>query len=464
MERFGVPQPMSNERQQHPADLAQAIWRAGLEAADPTRAVIESLEAAHALWASHSGRVLVVGGGKAAAAMALGVERALAPLGNRIEGLVNVPEGSSAPLQRILLHPARPAGSNFPTQEGVVGVERMRSLFATAAADDVGICLLSGGGSALLPAPVEGVSLEDKRTTTLLLHRCGANIQEMNAVRKHLSRVKGGGLARDFTGSRLFSLIISDVVGDPLDVIASGPTAPDPTTFADAIAVLRRYDLWDKVPPSVRGYFQAGVAGRRPETLKNALPHVEHQIIASNSRSLRAAQQKAEALGYAVLNLGAFVEGETREVARVCAGIVRSILREHVPIGPPCCLLLGGETTVTLNQNSGRGGRNMEFVLALLMQLETETSRPVMVLSAGTDGEDGPTDAAGAIADKRVLERAVAMGLDPRDYLARHDTYTFFEKVGGLWKTGLTGTNVMDLRVILIDTPPQNFPNGSPML
>lgn len=432
-------------------ELARSIWRAAVDAADPTRAVVESLGADS--WPSELGlgRILVTGGGKAGAAMALGVERALAPWLDRIHGVVNVPEGSSAPLQRIRLHAARPAGSNFPTAAGVVGAEKMLQLFATAAAEDVGLCLISGGGSALLPAPADGVPLEDKLRTTHLLHRRGASIQEMNAVRKHLSRIKGGGLARVFTGRRLISLVISDVVGDPLDVIASGPTAVDSTTFADAVAVLRHLALWDEVPPSVRHYLQAGLDGQRPETLKEALPKVEHRIIASNSKSLRAAQDFAERSGYTVLNLGAFIEGETREVASACAGIVRSIIRDAVPLRPPCCVLLGGETTVNLGDNPGRGGRNTEFVLAMLVHLGVNVNRNLTVLSAGTDGEDGPTDAAGAVAGPDVLRRATEFGINPRDFLDRHDSYTFFEVCGGLWKTGLTGTNVMDVRLILID-------------
>ncbi|MCX7699268.1 MAG: DUF4147 domain-containing protein [Gemmataceae bacterium] len=442
---------MSGVVREKQADMARSIWRAAVDAADPTRAVVESLRADS--WPSElgSGRILVAGGGKAGAAMALGVELALAPWLDRIDGLVNVPEGSSAALRRIQLHFARPAGSNFPTAAGVAGAEKMLHLFATAQPEDVGLCLISGGGSALLPAPVEGVTLEDKLLTTKLLHRSGASIHEMNTVRKHLSRIKGGGLARVFTGQRLISLIVSDVVGDPLDVIASGPTAVDSTTFAEAIAVLRRFHLWQQVPPTVRTYLQAGVEGQRPETLKESLSQVEHRIIASNSRSLRAAQEQAERGGYAVLNLGAYIEGETREVAIACAGVVRSILREGVPLRPPCCLLLGGETTVRLGENPGRGGRNVEFVLAMLLHLGASVRGGITVLSAGTDGEDGPTDAAGAVAGLDVLHRAATLGIDPRDFLDRHDAYTFFERCGGLWKTGLTGTNVMDVRLVLID-------------
>lgn len=431
--------------------VARRMWQAALAAAEPTRAVRDALGRAPALNQQCSGRILVVGGGKAGAAMAQGVEEALAACLDRVTGIVNVPEGASAPLRRIRLHPARPAGSNFPTQAGVAGAEAMLELFATAQSDDVGLCLISGGGSALLPAPVPGVSLEDKLQATRLLHRSGATIHEMNAVRKHLSRIKGGGLARAFRGRKLLSLVISDVVGDPLDVIASGPTSEDRSTFADAVSVLRRYQLWDEVPLSVRSYLEAGVTGEKPETLKERLPHIEHCIVASNSRSLRAAERVAAEAGYQVLNLGAYIEGESREVGIALAGIVRGITQEGTPLTPPCCILFGGETTVRLGPHPGRGGRNVELVLAFLLHLGALIDRPLTILSAGTDGEDGPTDAAGALADPDVLRQADRLRLDPRDYLDRHDAYTFFDRCGGLFKTGLTGTNVMDIRLVLLD-------------
>jgi glycerate 2-kinase len=432
-------------------EVARSIWWAAVAAADPVRAVAAALPNEILPAEGDSGRLLVVGGGKAGAGMAQGVENGLPSALDRIEGLVNVPEGATACLRRIRLHVARPAGSNFPTQDGVAGVEQMLDLFSNAHPNDIGLCLISGGGSALLPAPVPGVTLAEKVETTRLLHQCGATIQEMNAVRKHLSRVKGGGLAKAFRGRKLVSLVISDVVGDPLDVIASGPTAADATTFADAVEVLRRYALWERVPASVRSYLEAGMAGQQPETLKEPLPHVSHHIIACNSQSLRAAQRQAEKAGYRVLNLGASLEGESRELGVVVAGIVRSILREGIPIAPPCCLLMGGETTVRLGANPGRGGRNQEFVLAFLQHLGRATERPWSVLSAGTDGEDGPTDAAGAFADVRTITRASELQLSPRDFLDRHDSYTFFLHCGGLWRTGLTGTNVMDIRLVLID-------------
>src|SRR5205823_2570586 len=242
-------------------------------------------------------RVLVVGAGKAGPGMAAGLEAALADRLDRVEGLVNVPEGITTPLRQVRLHPARPQGVNEPTAAGVAGADEMLRLLASAGPDDVAVCLLSGGGSALLPAPAEGVTLSAKQAVTKLLHHCGATIDEMNCVRKHLSRVKGGRLAEAFKGKLLLSLVISDVVGDPLDVIASGPTAPDPTTFADALAVLDRYALRDRVPPAVLWHLERGAAGELPETPKRPDPRVENRIVGSNRLALAAAELRAGALG-----------------------------------------------------------------------------------------------------------------------------------------------------------------------
>ncbi|MBX9622363.1 MAG: DUF4147 domain-containing protein, partial [Gemmataceae bacterium] len=397
-------------------------------------------------------RVLVVGAGKAGAGMAAGLEAALADRLDRVDGLVNVPDGTQAPLKRVRLHPARPPGVNEPTAAGVAGTDAMLRLLAGAGPDDVAVCLLSGGGSALLPAPAAGLTLADKLAVTKLLHRSGATIGEMNAVRKHLSRVKGGRLAEAFRGRLLVSLIVSDVVGDPLDVIASGPTAPDPTTFADALAVLDRYGLREQTPAVILNHLDRGAAGQLPETPKALPPHVVNRVIGSNRLALAAAADEAAARGYRVLDLGAFVEGETRPVATAVAGVVRSVRRDGVPVAPPACLLIGGETTVTLGDGHGKGGRNQEFVLAVLAKLgeEPDGLDGVTILSGGTDGEDGPTDAAGAVADADTITWAKALGLDPADHLRRHNAYPLFDAAGDLLRTGLTGTNVMDVRVILV--------------
>jgi hydroxypyruvate reductase/glycerate 2-kinase len=328
----------------------------------------------------------------------------------------------------------------------------MLKLVGSATADDVVICLLSGGGSALLSAPADGVSLDDKQAVTRLLHACGATIGEMNAVRKHLSRIKGGGLVRESRAGQLFGLIISDVVGDPLDVIASGPTAPDPTTFADAVDLLRRYQLLDRVPPAVRSRLERGAAGDVAETLKTLPPNVHNVVLGNNQTALEAGKARAESLGYRVVNLGAFIEGETRDVATAAVGIARSIVRGGEPVSPPACVLLGGETTVKLSPAAGRGGRNMEFVLAAALALDRANVDNVVVLSGGTDGEDGPTDAAGAVADRASIVRGRQLGLDPKSSLHRNDSYSFFSVTGDLIRTGLTGTNVMDVRLLLIGT------------
>jgi hydroxypyruvate reductase/glycerate 2-kinase len=397
-------------------------------------------------------RIIVIGGGKAGATMAAGAEAALADRLDRTVGVVNVPEGALRPLRAIRLNVGRPASVNQPTAAGVAGVRDMLELIKTAGPGDLGLCLLSGGGSALLPAPVEGVSLKDKQDVTTLLHSCGATIDEMNCVRKHLSAVKGGRLAQAFAerGCPLFSLIISDVIGDALDVIASGPTAADPTTFADALAVLERRALTAKTPQAVFDHLRRGAAGAFSETPKTLPATVHNLILANNAMALAAAARRAGELGYPVLNLGAFIEGETLHVAAVMAGIVRSIRADGQPVQSPICLLSGGETTVTLTEDHGLGGRNQEFVLATMLKLGKDGMRNAILLSGGTDGEDGPTDAAGAIADADTLVRAASQQLDPAAFLKRHDAYSFFEKVGGLLKTGLTQTNVMDVRVLLI--------------
>ena len=424
-------------------DDARAIWAAAVSAADPERLVREAL-ARDPLPPAR--QILVVGAGKAGAAMAAGLEAALPDRLDTISGLVNVPAGSAGALARVRLHAARPAGVNEPTAAGVVGAEEMLALLASAGPDDVAVCLLSGGGSALLPAPTDGITLVDKLAVTRLLHRSGATIDQMNCVRKHLSRVKGGRLATAFRGKLLLTLIVSDVVGDPLDVIASGPTSPDPTTYADAAAVLDRYGLTDRVPAAVNDLLSRADA----ETLKSLPPNVVNRVIGSNRVALDAAAREAEARGYRVLDFGAYVEGETAAVATAVAGVVRSIRRDAKPLAPPACVLIGGETTVTLGDRTGKGGRNQEFVLAMLHKLAAtpDGMSGVTVLSGGTDGEDGPTDAAGAVADEGTLARAAS--LDLADHLRRHDAYPFFAATGDLLMPGLTGTNVMDVRVVLV--------------
>jgi hydroxypyruvate reductase/glycerate 2-kinase len=432
---------------------AFSIWQAAVGAVRPDELVTRFLadpSTPVAPLLAEARRIVVVGAGKAGAAMSAGAEEALAANLGRVNGLVNVPAECVRPLRAIRLHPARPAGSNHPTSAGVAGTLQILELVRTAGPSDVVLALWSGGGSALLPAPAEGLTLDDKQEVTQLLHACGATIGEMNAVRKHLSASKGGRLARAFSGRALVSLIISDVIGDPLDVIASGPTASDPTTYADALAVLDRFRLTRRVPARVLSHLNKGADGKLPETLKEVPANVHHFVIGNNAGALSAAQAHAERLGYAVVNLGSFLEGETKQVARTLAGLVRSIRADGRPARPPVCLLSGGETTVTLAAEHGLGGRNQEFVLAALAALGPQRLPGVVVLSGGSDGEDGPTDAAGALADGETLQRAAALQLSASDYLERNDAYHFFQATGDLLKTGLTQTNVMDVRVMLV--------------
>ncbi|MBY0512583.1 MAG: glycerate kinase, partial [Gemmataceae bacterium] len=328
------------------AVLTEPLVRQALTADDP---VVDAVRAAP--------RILVVGAGKAGPGMAAGLEAALADRLDRVEGLVNVPEGLTTPLRKVRLHPARPQGVNEPTAAGVAGTDEMLRLLHSAGPDDVAVCLLSGGGSALLPAPAEGITLSAKQAVTKLLHRCGATINEMNCVRKHLSRVKGGRLAQAFRGKLLLSLVISDVIGDPLDVIASGPTAPDPTTFEEALGVLAVHNLLEKVPPAVLRHIEAGAAGELHETPKEPDPRVTNRIIGSNRLALAAAELRAGGLGYAVWNAGSAIEGDTAEAAVAQAELAIKIRGTGLPVRPPACLLSGGETTVTLGDSPGKGGR-----------------------------------------------------------------------------------------------------------
>ena len=312
------------------------------------------------------------------------------------------------------------------------------------------LCLVSGGGSALLPAPVAGVTLAEKQAVTRLLLEAGATINELNAVRKHLSGLKGGQLARVAAPAPVVALLLSDVLGDPLDVIASGPTAPDPTTFADALAVLDGFALRDRVPVSARRHLEAGAAGTVAETPKPGDPlfeRVTNCVIGNNGLVTEAAAREAARLGFPPLVLTGRLQGEAREVARVFAAILAESAQSARPVGRPACLLATGETTVTV-RGPGKGGRCQEFALALAPALSALPG--VVVLAAGTDGSDGPTDAAGALVDWTTLERARARALDPRAALAANDAYHFFAGLGDLVVTGPTGTNLLDLYLALM--------------
>ena len=310
--------------------------------------------------------------------------------------------------------------------------------------------MISGGGSALLPLPAEGVTLAEKQALTNSLLACGATINEINAVRKHISALKGGQLARLAAPARLVALILSDVVGSPLDVIASGPTVPDPSTMQDAWAVLEKYALVEQTPASIRERLAAGRAGLVSETPKPGDPlftHVQNVIIGDNALAAQAAQARAEALGFHALLLSTFIEGEAREVGRVAAGLLKEIARYDRPIPRPACLIWGGETTVTL-RGQGKGGRNQELALAAALALDGWEN--VALVALATDGADGPTDAAGAFIDGDTLTRARQMGLDPLRALQNNDAHPFFAALGDLLMTGPTHTNVNDLAFLLV--------------
>ena len=390
--------------------------------------------------------VYVVGAGKASAAMAAAVEDIL---GHRVtSGSINVKDGHVCSLKKVALVEA---GHPVPDDRGEVGAHAIQTLLAGANEQDLVLCLLSGGGSALLPLPDKGLTLADKQASIQVLLACGATIHEINTIRKHTSRIKGGWLARIAHPATVVSLIISDVVGDDLDIIASGPTVPDPGTFEDCTAIVRKYNIKDQLPPVVIEHIAQGALGEREETPKPGEPvfeKVQNLIVAGNREALSAAKAKAESLGYNTLVLSAMFEGETREVARFHAAIAREVAISGHPISAPACILSGGETTVTLS-GTGLGGRNQEFVLACIPELDGLGN--MVVLSAGTDGTDGPTDAAGAIMDTMTEERARQKGLEADAYLENNDAYHYFDQLNDLVKTGPTKTNVMDLRIMLIE-------------
>ena len=421
---------------------ALAIFKAALHAANPAEGVAGRLAREDLKRYRH---IYVVGAGKAGAAMARAAERVL---GRRIAcGLLNVKYGHIAPLRRIELNEC---GHPVPDQRGVDGARRIAEIAASAGPDDLMLCLISGGASALLPLPADPIALDEKQEVTKLLLACGASIHEINAVRKHISQIKGGQLARLAYPAQVLSLLLSDVIGDNLDVIGSGPTAPDASTFALARSILDKYGILQRVPASVRERIERGCRGRIPETPKQGDPifaRVRNVVIGSNRLAVVAAAARARQLGFRTLVLSTFVEGETREIARMHAAIAKEIVYAGRPLKPPACVITGGETTVTL-RGDGLGGRNQEFVLSAAMDIAGLEN--VVVLSAGTDGSDGPTDAAGAIADGRTLTR------NPRapEFLARNDSYRYFEGLGDLIVTGPTNTNVMDVRLILVGEQP----------
>lgn len=391
-------------------------------------------------------KIYILGVGKAGASMARAIEEIL---GERISaGIISVKYGHLEDLKKIKIYEA---GHPVPDQNGYMGAKAIYQLASSADEETLVICLISGGGSALMPLPVDGVTLEDKQETTRVMLACGADIHEINTVRKHLSAIKGGGLARAAFPATLVTLILSDVVGDDLDSIASGPCVPDFTTFSDCQVIFAKYAIEDEIPASVLQYIEKGVTGSVPETPKEGesfFKKTQNVIVGSNYDALLKAKEKADELGYNTLLLSSMIEGETRDVASNHVAIAAEIQLHGYPLKKPACVLSGGETTVKI-QGDGKGGRNQEFVLAAALRLRGMEG--VVVLSAGTDGNDGPTDAAGAICDTNTIIRAVAQGLDGLQYLNNNDSYHFFDKLDDLYKTGPTNTNVMDLRIVLVE-------------
>lgn len=389
--------------------------------------------------------VYVVGGGKASGTMAIAVENLL---DKRITaGLVNIPYGRKQDTHVVRLHEA---SHPTPDESGVEGTRHMLEIAEKAEKDDLVICLISGGGSSLMPLPRDGISLEDKREATDALLKSGATINEINTVRKHISEFKGGWLAKKAYPATILNLILSDVLGDPLDFIASGPTVPDSTTFSDAVHVLEKHHLWNKMPVSIRKVLSDGEKGVISETPKaddEAFKKVYNVVIGNCRYASLAAFSALKSAGLNTLLLTSLLEGEARHIGTALASIARESLASGNPIKKPAAIVAGGETTVSV-VGRGRGGRNQEIALAAAMKLGGLDR--VVVASLSTDGIDGPTDAAGAIADGKTLSRAEKMGLNAEEFLANNDSYSYFSKLNDLLFTGPTGTNVNDVSVIVV--------------
>ena len=417
---------------------ALAIFRAAVAAADPEAAVSRRLAR---LDLGRFRHIYVVGAGKAGASMAAAAERVL---GRRLTaGLVNVKYGHVAKLRRIELNEC---GHPIPDRNGVSGAERIAAIASLAQRGDLVVCLISGGASALLPLPAAPITLADKQEVTRLLLACGADIHEINTTRKHTSSIKGGQLARLASPAAVEALLLSDVIGDDPGVIGSGPTSPDATTFGAVAAILDKYGLRARVPRPVRERIEQGMRGEIAETPKPADPLfrlVRQTVVGSNRLALAAAAARARQLGFRTLVLSSQIQGEACQIARVHAAIARELVDSGRPLRPPACIISGGETTVTL-KGTGMGGRNQEFALAAAIDIDGLPA--TIILSAGTDGSDGPTDAAGAIADGDTLRRKP----DARAFLARNDSYHYFDALGDLVKTGPTLTNVMDVHLVLV--------------
>jgi glycerate 2-kinase len=431
---------------------AAEIQRAALLAADPAETIRRHIQrVADWLMVGNTRyhlreieRVFLIAFGQAAPAMA---DAAADFFDDKIAGGVIVTLSSSNPPSPI---PILVGGHAVPKENSILGGQRIADVLSQACAGDLVVCLISGG-LALATLPVDGITLADMQALADALWQSGATINELDAVRKHLDHIQGGGLARMAGQAQVLSLVLSDVVGDPLDVIASGPTSPDSTTFADAWRVIERYDLTDLIPTLIRDHLIAGVRGDVPDTPKPGdavFNRVQNVIVGSNRLAALAAARRAEQLGFNAMLLSTFVEGKAREVALVAAALAKEIIRYDQPIKKPACLVWGGKTTVTV-RGQGQGGRNQELALAAAIALDGWNN--VLVAALSTVGADGPTDAAGAVATSETVARAHQLGLDAQAYLADNDSYHFFAPLGDLIVTGPTGTNVNDLLFALIE-------------
>ena len=437
--------------------LVDELVRAALAAVDPAAAVRRALvhegqflhvdERTFDLEAVE--RIVVVGAGKAGAPMAAAAEAGLGDRPGWQGGVVIVKEGHTAPQPATIA--LIEAGHPLPDARGVAGTEAILARLAGLGPCDLVLALISGGGSALLADPAPPVTLADLQAVTDLLLKAGATIGELNTVRKHLARLKGGGLAAAAAPAPLVALILSDVVGSPLDIIASGPTVPDPATFADAWAVIAGRGLESRIPPAVRDRLEAGRRGAIPDTPGPDDPcfaQVTNVIVGDNRQAAQAAVERARALGLNALLLSTYIEGEAREVGRVVAGLAKELAAIGAPLPRPACLVLGGETTVTV-RGPGRGGRNQELALAAALALDGWGDH-VAVATLATDGGDGTGDAAGAVATGATVAHARALGLDPAAALAANDSYAFWHALGAGIVTGPTGTNVNDLTFVIV--------------
>ncbi len=434
------------------------IYRAAIEAVNPEKALASCLSLDKGILKVCSNRktvetfdlnrfkkIIVVGAGKATASMAKAIEDIL---GTRItHGCIIVKYGYTRTLFAIeTIEAAHP----LPDQNSIAGAKQIKQLLEDASVDDLVISLISGGGSALLSLPPANLSLEEKQCATDLLIKSGAAIHEINVVRRHLSLVKGGNLARAAYPSTVLNLMVSDVVGDKIDVIASGPFVHDDSSFSDALGVLGKFNLIRRIPPGALAHITEGAHNELNKTddrNDNKLAKTTHLIIASNILCLEAAKQTAEDLGYNSIILSSAIEGDTREAAAWHSRIAMEVTASSNPLMAPACIISGGETTVRV-MGSGKGGRNMEFAMQAASFIDGFEN--IMIASIGTDGTDGPTDAAGAMAHGFTMKNAAGMGLDINQYLQNNDSYHFFKSLGDLIVTGPTHTNVMDIRIILI--------------